>query len=485
MLTCWLLMFGQNGLCSRYTIIDQFETGICGIGFQSSYELSSIEIANTDAIIPPEIINYFKKFGWEDPCGSASAYPVNYVRNDLDNDGKPEYLLYSVGCSNSNQEGELYIFDGKYPYRPLGDYTGYEITGSNAIAVVFDPGCEFKMLRLGDWEHDERNCVHRHIKYNEFSRQYESINTPSIEENPVAVILIHGLNGKHTTWDEAITGLSEYEYKYYGNYQYVSNGRSCSIIHDINYGYEGRMSQLKTPVFTLDFSDNQNLSFAQQATELRAILGKITIDYGYADFILVGHSMGGIAIRRYLMDYGTNGITGVVTITAPHLGSYLAYANDNKILNRVTGLSTLMADYKIIYGLDYNSAAVNMLKPSSPEMKEMFNKVYPENLPTAVIISTWSSQTGRSIASFLSAIWGSNYCNIQQECPLSLVNNGNLVTDSDGVVTVPSQDLGNAVSNREQLKLFYFYTDRFHMDTNKDVGCLKNALSVVRLRKHD
>jgi uncharacterized alpha/beta hydrolase family protein len=83
-------------------------------------------------------------------------------------------------------------------------------------------------------------------------------------------------------------------------------------------------ADFKTTIHTIliNFSNNKNLSFEAQAKELAVILNTIKNITNEKDFILIGHSMGGIAIREYMQKYFDENITidGIITIATPHKG---------------------------------------------------------------------------------------------------------------------------------------------------------------------
>jgi uncharacterized alpha/beta hydrolase family protein len=83
-------------------------------------------------------------------------------------------------------------------------------------------------------------------------------------------------------------------------------------------------TDFKTNIHTIliNFSNNKNLSFEAQGKELGVMLNKIKDITNEKDFILIGHSMGGIAIREYMQKFFDNNITidGIITIATPHKG---------------------------------------------------------------------------------------------------------------------------------------------------------------------
>jgi uncharacterized alpha/beta hydrolase family protein len=94
--------------------------------------------------------------------------------------------------------------------------------------------------------------------------------------------------------------------------------------------------KVNTDIILINFSNAKNLSFEAQGKELAIMLNKIKNITNKKDFILVGHSMGGIAIREYMQNYYNEKnitIDGIITIATPHKG-----INYNDVLG-ITGAS--------------------------------------------------------------------------------------------------------------------------------------------------
>ena len=84
----------------------------------------------------------------------------------------------------------------------------------------------------------------------------------------------------------------------------------------------------KQRLFVINFSNNKHLTFDAQGYELKKIIDDITKATGVSDFILIGHSMGGLAARAYIQNETTQNIKRLITINTPHLGgqSWLGFA---------------------------------------------------------------------------------------------------------------------------------------------------------------
>jgi len=73
-------------------------------------------------------------------------------------------------------------------------------------------------------------------------------------------------------------------------------------------------------VFAINFSNSNQLSFDAQGYELKKIIDDISLHTGIDNFILIGHSMGGLAIRAYIQNEEHKIIEKVITLNTPHLG---------------------------------------------------------------------------------------------------------------------------------------------------------------------
>jgi len=98
-------------------------------------------------------------------------------------------------------------------------------------------------------------------------------------------------------------------------------------INDNNLSMENALkvesnTTFNTSLFIINLSNNIDLSFEEQGKELSVLINKISTIRNDNNFVLIGHSMGGLAIRSYIQyfkDTNTN-INTVITIATPHNG---------------------------------------------------------------------------------------------------------------------------------------------------------------------
>jgi hypothetical protein len=88
-------------------------------------------------------------------------------------------------------------------------------------------------------------------------------------------------------------------------------------------------------IWNLSNESNQ-ASIVKQGYGLKLAISAIKAKTGAKKVILVGHSMGGLAIREYLRSYSVNDVAKVVTIGTPHLGSKAAEISS--LVNYVKGI---------------------------------------------------------------------------------------------------------------------------------------------------
>ncbi|MDD4554061.1 MAG: alpha/beta fold hydrolase [Bacteroidales bacterium] len=352
-----------------------------------------------------------------------------------------------------------------------------------------------------------------------------------------AVLFIHGMGGSSLSWQETVTQLPANGYYYLSNIRVISEENFLWTNTENKSQVPGRKPGLIS-FFTMDFSDNQNLTIKQQAKEINIVIETVREKYGKMPLVLVAHCMGGLAARRYIMDYGTSCVAGLVTLATPHLGSFFGYGKnlssglparqlepdfsefvqnlknyrllDDRQLKRNPYL-TLFEVYNNSVGLDCWSVAAEVMKPTSTEMKQLYMQEFPRSLPVAVVISDWQPKVAYDESQ--SANWF-NHVRSQNLINIFDPNNGfdivraviipalihydnpefksihdniptevliSLLQDShcDGIVTVNSQDMRYGVRNGSDLNLSIFYTNRFHTETPGDVDCLLRALKAV------
>lgn len=134
------------------------------------------------------------------------------------------------------------------------------------------------------------------------------------------VLLVHGFNSGASTWENMHTWLVRDGVNKNGGVISPSSGKVDG---------DGR-------VFAMQFSRACN-SLANNASELRAAVDRISAATGSAEVDIVSHSMGGLDTRAYL-DQGNEKVDKLVMIATPNHGSVLA---DLDLKFREWGLNTI------------------------------------------------------------------------------------------------------------------------------------------------
>jgi hypothetical protein len=165
----------------------------------------------------------------------------------------------------------------------------------------------------------------------------------------------------------------------------------------------------------MQFSNNQDLTLAEQADELQAAITAVLLkNPGHSSVILAAHSMGGLAARSYLQFHvSPNTLPNVIkliTVGTPHAGTELAV-----LCQQAVPLCDAV-------GLAPSSVAVGELRPGSPTLdtlNDLTNHLLPSGVAYVSVIGTGTdviASPGR---------------------------------DGDGVVTAQSQNLDTILENLE------------------------------------
>ena len=142
-------------------------------------------------------------------------------------------------------------------------------------------------------------------------------NAPKLQK---PVLLVHGFNSGASTWENMHTWLVRGGANKDGGVVSPSSGKVNG---------DGK-------VFAMQFSRSCN-SLANNASELRNAIDRITAATGSSEIDIVAHSMGGLDTRAYL-DQGNEKVDHLVMLATPNHGSVLA---DLDLKFREWGLNTL------------------------------------------------------------------------------------------------------------------------------------------------
>jgi triacylglycerol lipase len=251
---------------------------------------------------------------------------------------------------------------------------------------------------------------------------------------PYPVIFIHGIASSADTWTTYRNYLINNSFWTFGGipaYDPSSKTVDISCPTDSSVECTGGAGDF----YTLNFSDNQGLSFDVQGGELAAAI-KAVLDAnpGKTKVLLVSHSMGGLAAREYLQGLAreSNSATTIpyradvaklITVGTPHQGSFWAEEchNDISIPANVSICGLLPLD------IDPNSIAVEDLKPDSPALNTL-NDLTTHPLPSSVAYVSIIGTGQPTLISFID------------------------FEDGDGIVSDISQDLKTVAGSLPQQK---------------------------------
>lgn len=211
-----------------------------------------------------------------------------------------------VGGGNTFRDSRVFLF--KYRLRDAAETTGVAVAKKERKPVIFIHGVAGSVLKTGS----------RYI-------------WPTIAPDDVADL--HLVNGPANT--EAVDvvrtydvgGLGVEKMQFYGPFlQHMTQERGY-----VEFDLEEDRSRM-TNFFLLNLpANNQPNLFtfpydwrrpnASHVATLHAFIQRIRELHGGAKVNLVVHSMGGLVMRRYLLEYGTESVHGVVTVGSPIWGA--------------------------------------------------------------------------------------------------------------------------------------------------------------------
>lgn len=198
---------------------------------------------------------------------------------------------------------------------------------------------------------------------------------------PDPILLVHGLASNGTTWHQ-LTDMLEGEGLEFAGYPQFD--RTTGQVVGI---FPGK-------VYSMHFSDawstypSQSLTLAEQGQEIGKIVAAIrAVNPGVVRVRLVGHSMGGLAVRTYLQELAAGGVqyaedvAQLVTIGTPHHGSMLAAICNSPIVGVLC----------LALNVSPSSVAVQELEPGSPslaQLADLTTNPLPEAVRFAAVVAT-------------------------------------------------------------------------------------------------
>jgi len=200
------------------------------------------------------------------------------------------------------------------------------------------------------------------------------------------IILIGGLMSSPKTWSNGDDGGLM---NYLRTYSDLVYGGTLVTDHNKKVSHLNRQEG-KVDFFVTGFYDSTR-EIDALTLELEQFI-KYVLDYTNAPFVtLVGHSMGGVVARNYVVkNYDNHHVESIITLSSPHGGSYFA--------NLLYGGGLILGDEKerifefleLRTGLNWKSLAVSDLIDSGPEcyLTKLNSKLHPTDVNYFSIIAS-------------------------------------------------------------------------------------------------
>ena len=248
---------------------------------------------------------------------------------------------------------------------------------------------------------------------------------------PYPIIFIHGLASSAETWAAYIDYLiNNAKWTFGGIPSYNHGTKMVDISCPTNPNPVIKCTGNAGNFYTLNFSDNQDLSLDRQGGELAAII-KAVLDKnpGTTKVLLIGHSLGGLAARAYLQGLAQapdaaapiayqGDVAKFISIATPHQGSFWAQVCHDDL--GIPGENSICDLFNL--SIDPHSTAMQELQTDSSALK-ILNDLATHPLPSDSIYVSIIG-TGQPTLS-------------------SLVN----FQDGDGIVSNTSQNLMEITGN--------------------------------------
>lgn len=310
-------------------------------------------------------------------------------------------------------------------------------------------------------------------------------------------LLIHGLYSSNHHWSKLLDSdeFAKSEFSYGGNF-YISESLFKSNEFVVTPELKDNLDKLleeDNQVFTLNFDSGYKNDFRQQAMQIRKVLELFPDDE--TNYYLVGHSMGGLAARCYITSNLTRNIKGLITIGTPNLGSYLG--NTDKKLTTLIGVMTNLVNRpdNLITGIsriwkENRKNVTPALAPGSDELNELNSREFPSEVKAICVFSTINT------AQEIDALSGDQQ--LVQEVlqmeklksfkstnpkDLEITTLYNDLYYNDGIVSIASQNINNAIPNKYKIEAQHIPTRIYHDNEPEDIAHLLPAMRIIRGKK--
>jgi len=311
--------------------------------------------------------------------------------------------------------------------------------------------------------------------------------------------LLHGLFSSNYHWNYLLNSkeFKKSEFSYGGNF-YISESLFTSDDFVVTPELEGKLNDLLASdnlVFTINFASGFQHDFQQQALQIKQVLELFPDDN--INYYLVGHSMGGLAARCYITTNLNRNIKGLVTIGTPNLGSYLG--NSDTKLTTLIGVMTGLVKRpdNLITGIskiwkENRRNVTPALAPGSKELNKLNQKEFPSNIKTLCIFSTINtpseinqlSSDEQFVHQVLQMEKLKSFKSVRPQ-DIEITTLFNDLYYNDGIVSIASQNINNAIPNKYNVEAHHIPTRIYHDNEPKDVTHLLPAMRIIKEQKRE
>ncbi len=306
-------------------------------------------------------------------------------------------------------------------------------------------------------------------------------------------LLLHGLYSSNYHWNKLLDSedFKKSEFVYGGNFR-LNEDFFSEDKFIVTPEFDEDLADLledNNRVFTINFASGFQHDFNQQAIQIRDVL-ELFPQEGYS-YYLLGHSMGGLAARCYLTKYLNRNIEGLITIGTPNLGSYLGNSDTSltAFLGVMTGVFTRPDN--LITGISrlWKEGSRNVtpaLAPGSSQLEILNQRTFPKEVKTLCIFSTINSPEEISSlsrdAQFVHQVLQMEKLKSFKSINPKDVEITTLYNDlyyNDGLVSIASQNINNAIPNQYEIEAHHIPTRIYHDDEPEDIDHLIPAMRII------
>lgn len=306
--------------------------------------------------------------------------------------------------------------------------------------------------------------------------------------------LLHGLYSSSQGWNTLIDSdnFTKSGFTYGGNFYLKENffdSDKFDLTTELHKSLD-KLLQRDNQVFTVHFASGYQNDFMQQAVQIAKVLDSFP-ETGY-DYYFVGHSMGGLAARYYVVNNPNRQIKGLITIGTPHLGSYLG--NINRKITSLLGVlfgigkrpDQFLTGISKVWKKE-SETVIPSLVPDSDDLNELNSKAFPTGIKSISIFSAINTQQEiedlhNNEQLVLQMLQVQRIKGFAEVAPtdLQIAKLYNDLYYTDGIGSIASQNLNNAIPNKYEIEAYHIPTRIYHDNEPGDFEHLVPAMSIIK-----